>query len=289
MLSNRRKLLGALLAFSTLGILGTTARDAEAYPQAVVFAPTAESRPLGKVGAFAYGATVVSPRPRSFSVAPWFSVQGGVLPSFTLAKGVETGGAEVGFDVLGPGDGTYKPVLNGKLSLLKQVGWVPSVGVGFMQFAPTKLNQGLNMGYLALTEGVTVGNGVNLGSITLGMGRSFMQRPDDPSAPVFHGTWPFAFDDRYAPIVGYTSPTFLGGFSVGVEHISGYSEMSGTTAGVFYAPKEWIYFAAGGMLGNDRSTAYRADYAFTMVGFEFELLKKKEPPTPPPAPIQGKN
>jgi hypothetical protein len=280
------------LAVSTLGIACTTSHDAKAYPSAVVFAPTAESRPLGKVGAFAYGASVVSPTPRSFTVAPWFSVQGGVLPSFKLAKGVETGGAEIGFDVLGPGDGTYKPVLNGKFSLLKQVGWVPSVGVGFMQFAPTKLNQGLNMGYVALTEAVVVGkgDGVSLGSFTLGMGRSFMQSPADPSAaPVFHGTWPFAFDSRYAPILGYTSPTFLGGFSVGVEHISGYSEMSGTTAGLFYAPKEWIYVAAGGLFANDRSAAYRADCVFTMVGVEFDILRKKEAPAPPPPPTQGKN
>jgi len=266
---------------------------AQAYPSAVVFAPTAESRPLGKVGAFAYGATTVSPTPRKFSVAPWFSVQGGVMPSIALGNGIETGGAELGFDVLGPGDGTYKPVLNGKLSLLKQVGWVPSIGVGFMQFAPTQMGSGLNMGYVSLTEAVVVGSKskpTNLGSFTIGWGRSFMQAPSDPAAPLYHGTFPFSFDSRNMPILGYTSPSFLSGmFSIGLEHISGYSEMSGNAVGLFFAPKEWVYIAAGSIFGNDRSAAYRADSVFTMVGLELELIRRSEPAAPPTAPIQGKN
>jgi hypothetical protein len=275
----RRAILG-------VGLVGCiVASRAQAYPTSVVFAPTAESRPLGKVGGFAYGATIIAPRPRSFTVSPWFAVQGGVLPPIPLGGGYEMGGAEVGFDVLGPGDGTYKPVLNGKLGLLKQRGWAPGIGVGMMQVAPTQMGRGLNMAYLSLTEAISV-DGTNLGSFTVGWGQSFAQRPAAGNEPVFHGTVPFAFDDRSVPILGYASPS-VAGFSFGIEHISGYSEMSGTTGGIFFAPARWVFFAAGGVLANDRSDAYRADMLFSLVGFELELVRPQKQATPFAPPRTG--
>jgi hypothetical protein len=268
----RFRAAGAMMVV-TAGLLA--ASSAHAYPSAVVFAPTAESKPFGKVSAFAYGASVLSPAPKTFAVAPWFGVQAGVMPSIALGNGIALGGAELGIDALGPGDGTYKPVLNGKLSLLKQVGWVPSVGVGFMQFAPTRARRSLDMGYVSLTETLVLGaRKTNLGSFTAGYARSFARRAAEGAEPVFHGTFPFSFDDRSAVVLGYCSPS-LGIFSIGLEHVGGYSEMSGTTAGLFATPLDWLYVAAGVLFGNDRSAAYRADAVFTMVGVDLHLLRQK--------------
>ena len=113
-----------------------TARDAHAYPTAVVFAPTAESRDLAQVGGFLYVAADFA-TPGTVSFGKGGGVEIGVLPTLKLGK-VELGGAEVGIDALSFGDQTLKPVLNGKLTLIKQLGWVPSVGVGVMQVAPTE-------------------------------------------------------------------------------------------------------------------------------------------------------
>lgn len=253
--------------------------EALAYPTSVVFAPTAESKDLGGIGGFAYGAAPVSPAPSSFTVAPWFALQAGILPKAKLGSGYTFGGAELGLDAFGPGDGTYKPVLNGKLSLYKQAGWVPSVGVGFMQFAPGALDKSLNLGYVALTEAVTVGkNDFSIGTFTLGYAHSFAQRTAAGAEPIFHGTPPFSFGARGGLVLGYTSPS-IGPVSFAVDHVGGYSEVSTTNLAVFVNPVSWAYIGAGYAFANDRSATYRVDSAFAMVGFDVDIKTLLPQPT----------
>lgn len=264
--SLRQACLTAIVA-TTFGI----SRVADAYPTAVVVAPTAEAKPLGGVNAAMLGSSVVSPTPAFRAVAPSVGAQVGVMPSISLAKGVAIGGLELGVDALGPGDGTMKAVLNGKLQLLKQVGWVPSVGVGFMQFAPSAPNRSLNDAYVTLTEAVVVGRHTSLGSFTLGYARAFVPRTPKGEEPMFRGTAPFPSSSKSGLLFGYQSPSFSI-FTVAVDHVGGTSEVSATSAALFASPLEWLVAGAGVMFSNDRSDAVRADGIFGTIGMELELL-----------------
>lgn len=264
----RSALVGSFVALG----LSLFAGDASAYPAAIIFAPTAESRPLGGVGGYSYGGSVVSPTPSSFRIAPWFGLQLGLVPQLSLGKGLTFGGAEVGVDAFGPGDGTLKPVVNLKISPIKQVGWVPGVGIGLMQVAPSMWDKSLNLGYVVLTEEVKVGRGegFSIGTFTLGYAQSFAQFQGAGQEPMFHGTAPFKSGARGGLVLGYQSPR-LGPLQLVADHIGGYSEASVTNLGAVVYPFDWAYVAAGYGLANDRADPYRADSVFAMLGVEAKV------------------
>jgi len=254
---------------------------AEAYPSSVVFVPTAESRRLLQVGGFGYGVLPFGPSIAKPRVGAWFGLQAGIVPSFD-AGGVELGGLEAGLDFIVRGSSTIKPVLNAKLSLVRQYGWFPSIAVGFMGFAPAQLSESTNFGYAVLSESIVVGRSkTRLGQLSLGMAYSFAPKVGLDASAAFHGTWPFHVNDRMAPLLGYRSPTW-GSFAFGIESFGGYGETSAATAGIFLTPVEWLSFSIGATFTNDRKREYRADGPFLLMALEWDVLQKPAEPLPPP-------
>lgn len=281
-MKHSRNPLSRYLSALVLAAISLAAGTAEAYPSAVVFLPSGETRRFGTVASFFYAASVVSPAPRKFKVSPWLSLQAGVLPSIDVGGGASIGGLEVGADLLTGVRDRVKPAFNAKGTLIHQFGWFPSISVGFMQFAPTLRDESLDFGYVMATEAIVVGRSkVSLGALTAGLGHSFAPKRPAGAEPVFHGTWPFAFGARQALGLGYVSPKF-GILSFGVEHLGGYSEISGTNVAIFVSPLSWLTLTGGAGFANDRRARYRADVLFTAITVDFDLA----PPPPPPPPPQ---
>jgi hypothetical protein len=262
-----RQLIAAVALGATLGL----ASSANAYPSAVVFAPSGEVRGLGCVGTFLFTGLLYRPQ-----VAPgvsWAGTNVGVAPAIGYgSSGVGFGGLEIGIDAMNPfvypGEPPYvKPVFNAKLQLVTESAWTPSTAIGAMEIAPTRHSE--DVGYVSTTK--TLGTDErNYGRVTLGLGTSLSRDPN-----VFRATPPFEGTALF-PIAGYASPA-LGPISFAIDHIGGVSEVSSTNVALNLTPLQGVTWSIGGFFGNERQheeTTY--DGLFTYLAVSFRVIARTD-------------
>lgn len=280
-----------LIGFACIAL---TSRAAEAYPTAVIFAPTGEAKPAGDVGALIYTYMLFAPAVGGGQA--WFGADVGVLPRIPLGdSGLSFGGLEIGFDaintdLIGTADAFVKPVFNLKLQLLAEYKWVPHIAVGMMQVDPFRTdpgNRSMNMFYGSLTKTIEV-SGTSYGRVTLGL--AGMAHKADPT--LFYATAPFKKGAPFALLGGYESPAF-GPVSLAVDYIGGVSEVSSTNVVVNLTPFDGATWGIGGLFGNDYKKANWYGGMFTYLYINWNVFKvfgskPSEPPAaaPPPHPTE---
>lgn len=257
-----------------------------AYPTAVVFAPTGDVKGPGDVGALFYYAMYVKP---SFGTGPtWLGADIGVLPKIPYGKsGLSFGGLEVGLDTIasdlaGTSGSFVKPVFNAKLQLVTESTWVPHIAIGAMEISPFRMERSMNLVYGSCTKTIT-SSGTSYGRVTLGLGGSLNHPGNDPFqdiSPVFYGTAPFPRSSKMLLLAGYESPAF-GPFSVGLDHVGGYSEVSSTNLALNMTPFDGGTLALGGFVGSDPKNFYGGGFAYLVLNFNaFKTFGKKEEQSP---------
>jgi hypothetical protein len=251
-----------------LGFITALTTPALGYPTAVIFAPTGDSKALGDMNALMYASSTFSPRAangeRFSPSSTWSGALFGVVPSLRYGQGYEFGGLELGADVFWPdssGQNKMKPVFNLKANILKEKGLLPFVGVGMMQIS-TMSHQRLNFGYLSFTKTLQFGE-TSYGRVTVGLANSFAKASAryDSNCPasaesgedfcMFRGTTPFRDSSSLALLAGYESPSF-GPFSLAIDHIGGYSEISSTNLALNFTMAEGTILGVGAFFGNER-------------------------------------
>jgi hypothetical protein len=240
-----------------------TASVAHAYPTAIVFAPTGDSKKLGDAQVFVYSAFNYDPS--SSSAGSWLGGNFGIAPAFKYGdSGTGFGGAEVGIDVVNPssfsGASYVKSILNVKAQLLTESGLIPHLSIGAMDLDPFQSGRGLNLLYLTLTK--TIGA---YGRLTLGLGDALTS-----NRALFNGTG--LFNGRSgALLAGYESPSF-GPFSFAADYFGGTSELSSTNVEAIYSPLPNTSWGIGGFFSNDRSNpATTFDGVFMVVALSWNL------------------
>lgn len=252
--------LGLVFAFAATTLIPATAL---AYPSAVVFSPNGEVKPLGQVGFLAYTSVNLSP-----SVSPgstWFGLDVGLLPQFAYGNsGVSFGGLEMGFDITS-GDGLVKPVLNGKLGLVTEGTFTPSVAVGLMEVSPALPS--MNYAFVSATKTLKF-SGASYGRLTLGLG-------DNAGSPsMFTGLFPFK-DSRFALMAAYESPLLWDRVGLQIDHLGGTSEISDTYAGVTLTLSNTATVAAGAFLANDRNSPTDGFFCYVTESLDLLTLSAK--------------
>jgi hypothetical protein len=265
-----------------------------AYPTSVVFAPTGDVKGPGDVGALFYYAAYVKP---SFGTGPtWVGADIGLLPKMAYGdSGLSFGGLEVGVDAIATDiagtDGAFiKPVFNFKLQLLTESGWIPHFSIGAMEVSPFRIERSMNLVYGSFTKTLMSSSGTSYGRVTLGLGGALNNPAGDPYkdvAPVFYATAPFSGGSRLLMLAGYESPAF-GPFSIGLDHVGGYSEVSSTNLALNMTPFEGGTLAIGGFVGSDPNAFYGGAFAYLVLNFNaiktFGQKEEPAPAAPPPAP-----
>jgi hypothetical protein len=285
--SPHRRLLACALAACAVALCPTLAL---AYPTAVVFAPTGDVKAPGDVGALFYYAMYVKP---SFGTGPtWVGADVGLLPKLSYGdSGLSFGGLELGVDAIatdlaGTSGAFVKPVFNLKAQLLTESGWIPHVAVGAMEVSPFRMERSMNLVYASFTK-TLASSASSYGRLTLGLGGSLNHPGSDPfkdTAPVFYATAPFSRGSKLLLLAGYESPAF-GIFSVGLDHVGGYSEVSSTNLALNMTPFEGGTLAVGGFVGSDPDAFYGGGFAYLVLNFNvFKTFGKKEEPAPSASP-----
>ncbi len=257
-----------------------------AYPTSIVFAPTGDVKGPGDVGALFYYAMYVKP---AFGTGPtWLGVDVGVLPKIPYGKsGLSFGGLEVGVDAFasdlaGTSGSFVKPIFNAKLQLVTESAWVPHIALGAMEVSPFRMERSMNLVYSSFTKTI-MSSGTSYGRVTLGLGGALNHPGSDPfkdTAPVFYATAPFSRDSKLVLLAGYESPAF-GPFTLGLDHVGGYSEVSSTNLALNMTPFDGGTLALGGFLGSDPKNFYGGAFAYLALNFNaFKTFGKKEEPPP---------
>jgi hypothetical protein len=233
------KLFGAIFA---LGCVLPGGR-AEAYPNAVIFAPSGEAKAQGDVSVLMYTAY--------FGGSPltWAGLNVGILPTFAYGgSGLSFGGMEVGLDVISMAGLTpaNKPVFNAKAQLLQESGLVPSVALGLANLAFSAMDTSLSATYAVATKTLSWSE-IPLGRITLGGGLALAGSP-----AAFRATLPFSGPSQGFLMGGYESPAW-GPLYAAVDHIGGVSELGSTNVGLNVLLNPGTYLGLGYTMGNDRS------------------------------------
>ena len=253
-------------------IVIATATSASAYPTSVVFAPTGDTKGPGDVSAMLYAGMDLTP---SDAPAPtWVGMNVGLVPRIAYGdSGLSFGGLEIGVDALvsdlsGTPDAFVKPMFNAKLQLVTEAGWVPNVSIGAMGFAPFHLQRSMNLLFGSTTKTIATSQ-AHYGRVTLGLGGVLNHPGADPykdSHPVFYATAPFSRDSRLLLLGGYESPAF-GPFSIAIDYIGGYSELSSTNIALNLMATEGGAIGIGGFLGNDPDAFYAGVFAYLSLQF----------------------
>jgi hypothetical protein len=252
--------------------------DALAYPSAVVFAPSGEVRPFGEVGLYGYTALQLTSPVQASST--WFGFEVGIIPRLPYGKsGFEFGGLEVGVDLFvsdlsGTAEAYPKPVLNFKLQLLVEHGWLPSLSVGVMDVSPYRASRSMNFIYGSLTKTLRW-RGHDLGRATVGLGgvaNDFTGDPFRVSAPAFQGSWPFDVRSRLSLLLGYESPSW-GPVSLALDYVGGASEIGSTNLALVIAVAKIASWSLGGWFGND--PAQFTAGGFTSLYVSWDLKPKR--------------
>lgn len=254
----------SLLRLATLAVAACAlgAGSAQAYPNAVVFAPTGDAKGQGQatllMATGLYGGNPVA----------WECVNVGLLPSIPYgSSGLTFGGLEVGCDASSFVGQTpaIKVNLNAKLQLLSESGAVPSVAVGTMQQAFFTPDRSLGMTYAALSKSLGWGE-TSLGRLTIGGGQNA------PGAPgLFTPTAPFGGSSTGFVMAGYESPC-LGPCYLAVDHLGGVSEVGGTYASLNLQTVPGTYASLVYALSNDRSTT-SGDSVWFCLSANWDALK----------------
>lgn len=263
-----------------LGVV-TIAAGASAFPSSVVFAPTGEAKDLGTVSHFGYAAMSLKPQVRPG--VSWVGNQVGLLPRIKYGgSGLTFGGVEVGVDAfnadyLGQPNAYVKPLVNGKLQLLMETGWVPAFAVGYIG-APFRMERSQNLFYGSVTKSLSVG-GAKLGRLTLGFGHC-----ENDDRTVFYATAPFAKAASFLLLGGYESPS-LGPLSIAIDQIGGVGEINSTNAAINLTPFDGATVSGGAFFSNDRSTEQaRIDGAMAFVTIQWNVITAfAGKPSPAPA------
>ena len=279
----------ATLSFVTSALLLLLGSPAHGYPTSVVFAPTGDSRDLGQIGAFAYGAMSYQAK----NANAWVGVGAGLVPSFAYGGGLRFGGVEVGANLLTPdlrGASRVLPLFDLKASVLAEGRYHPALAAGVIGLSPT-FKQQLNFGYVAVTKTLKW-QATSYGRVTLGAGHAFV--PDaqlypgckasgDPCA--FRGSVPFE-DVNVSPMLGYETPGF-GRFSFAVDHVGGTSVLSATNVVANVLLVEGFTFSLGAWFSNDRRVdltgAPAADGLFALLSVLVDFRKTPAAPAAPTA------
>ena len=246
------------------------ATPAQAYPTCIIFAPTGSTVALGQ-GNFtfwnAYYGNVAS---------AWTGLNVGILPEFPYGgSGLTFPGLEVGMDLIAePGlNPDIKPIGNAKLGLVKEVGWVPDLAVGYMSWAFANQDRSLNMAYAALSHTATLG-GRDLGRGSLAFGQSFPSATDQ-----FKGTWPLTTGNQNL-MFGWEFPP-VGPFTMAFDHVGGNSEVSGTCVVLNAELVPGTFASIGYVISHDREDP-QPDAYFVQTYTNFDLLKAFGPPAKEP-------
>ncbi|GEM_PF-4004933 len=253
------KLFGAVLALGCALPVG----GAQAYPNAVVFSPSGEAKPLGDASVLTYIAY--------FGGSPltWAGMNVGIMPTFAYGNtGLSFGGLEVGLDLISMAGlvPANKPVFNAKAQLLQESGMVPSVALGLADLAVSTLDTSLNATYAVATKTLSWGD-LSLGRVTLGGGVAL---PGSPAA--FRATKPFSAPSQAFVLGGYESPAWGPAYAA-IDHIGGVSELGSTNLGLNFLVNSGTYLGLGLTMGNDRS-AVPPDAAYVYLASAFSLLDK---------------
>jgi len=193
------------------------------------------------------------------------------LPQWAYGgSGVAFGGLEVGFDLITPFDGVAKPVFNGKLGLVTEGLYTPSLAAGVMEMTPTLPS--MNYVYASVTKTLRASpTAFSFGRITLG----YCVATGDRST--FSGTAPFG-NTRSALIACYESPQLFDRVGLAVDSLGGSSEISDTYVGVTLALTPTTTVSAGAFFDNDRAvrfTTYDGVFAYLTMGFNVAKLLGK--------------
>ncbi len=241
------------------------AGSALAYPHAVIFAPSGETRSFGEASLLTYTAYLGG------SPLTWAGMNVGVLPAFAYgASGLSFGGLEVGFDVISMAGLTpaLKPVFNAKAQVLKETGWAPSLALGLSDLAPGTMATSLNATYAAATKTLSWG-ALPLGRVTLGGGVALTDAP-----AVFAATAPFSEPSNGFLMGGYETPSW-GPASLAVDHVGGVSELGSTNLALNVLVNPATTLGLGYTMGNDR-TITPADAVYFYVSSGWNLIAKEE-------------
>lgn len=253
------------IRFAALLAVALPTGSAFAYPNAIIFAPTGEAKPLGDASFLSYVAY--------FGGSPltWVGMNVGVLPRLAYGdSGLAFGGLELGLDLISMAGLTpaNKPVLNGKAQMLVESGLLPSIAVGLSGLAPGDPANSLNATYLSATKTLSWSD-IPLGRLTLGGGFAM---PGSPA--LFNATAPFTPPSQGFLLGGYESPAW-GPASLAVDHVGGVSELGATTLGLNLQVNPGTFLGVGYTMGNDRA-AVPPDAAYVYLSSAWSLLPAKE-------------
>ncbi|MBI5536074.1 MAG: hypothetical protein HY898_25360 [Deltaproteobacteria bacterium] len=246
-----------------------------AYPTAVIFSPSGKSLPANNISGYVYGGLPLSGA--DVELNPWAGIQAGLGPTPDAPpKGPSFGGAELGMDVLGVGDGRYKLVLNAKIQLLAAWGALgPDVAIGMMQLSVSDVSRSMSFAYLAVSRSFKIRD-TDVGTFAVGWGHSFAPSPPDGESRAFTGTFPFRRAAREALLLGYVTPA-LGPLSLAIDHFGGNSEASDLYAGLNIAPTQWLLVTPGAFFALERANGAAVDGAFLNVAVTIDAAPR--PPT----------
>jgi hypothetical protein len=263
------------------------APQAAAYPTSIVFAPTGEVMPWGQVT----NVTSVS-----MNLGPvrgpgpwWLANQFGLLPGGAYGDtGFAFGGVEAGIDahngdlfatrgasLAGQTNAYVKTLVNLKVQVLVEKGWLPSLAVGGI-VAPFAPGRSPDVLFLAGTKSLA-----GWGRLTLGFADFY-----SADVTVFYGTAPFFEGKGSALVAGYESPP-LGPFSFVLDHVGGVGEINSTNAALVLTPFQGAAAASllvGMYFGNDRrqaETRYVGLFAELVVSWRLADAFGPRPAAPP--------
>lgn len=258
----------------TLALLAAAPAAARAYPTSIVFAPNADTRPLGVISAFMYGGLiVVQEGVDGPTLSPWGGVQTGLVPRAPVpAEGLAAsvlafGGLELGVDVFqatdAQGRAFVKPLLNVKLAPLAPRGDVPGLAIGFMGWSPGFAARSNDLLYGVATWAPR--QGAVIGRLTLGLGGLL-----NGDRTVSRGTFPFSAESGLCPILGWESPAW-GPLSLAIDHLGGVSDVGSTNFALVAAPVPNVVLMLGWTMGNDRKLPF--DGPFALMNVDLELMR----------------
>ena len=250
---------------SVIALVGALhAGAAHAYPNAVIFAPSGEAKPLGDASLLAYTAYYGG------SPLTWAGMNLGLLPAFAYGNsGLRFGGLEVGLDLISMAGLTpaNKPVFNAKAQLLQETDALPSLALGLSDLAPASLDASLNATYAVATKTLAWGD-LPLGRVTLGGGVALAGSPT-----LFSATSPFSIPSSGFLMGGYESPSW-GPAYLAIDHIGGISELGSTNVSLNLLVNPGTYLGLGYSMGNDRSLV-PSDAAYLYLSSGWSLFGQK--------------